>query len=57
LPPDPYLQRFVQEFTETNNGKAFFATLDKLGAFIFKISKAEEERQYIKLVLPGRREA
>ena len=33
---DPYLQRFVTEFTETNNGKAFFATLDKLGAFIFK---------------------
>jgi Ca-activated chloride channel homolog len=33
---DPYLQRFVTEFTETNNGKAFFASLDKLGAFIFK---------------------
>lgn len=33
---DPYLQRFVTEFTETNSGKAFFASLDKLGAFIFK---------------------
>ncbi len=33
---DPYLQRFVTEFTETNHGKAFFASLDKLGAFIFK---------------------
>jgi Ca-activated chloride channel homolog len=33
---DPYLQRFVYEFTETNNGKAFFASLDKLGSFIFK---------------------
>jgi Ca-activated chloride channel homolog len=33
---DPYLQRFVQEFTEMNNGKAFFASLDKLGAFVFK---------------------
>jgi len=33
---DPYLQRFVTEFTEINNGKAFFASLDKLGAFIFK---------------------
>ncbi|MEN9685747.1 MAG: hypothetical protein RLZZ28_1533, partial [Bacteroidota bacterium] len=31
---DPYLQNFVQEFTEMNNGKAFFASLDKLGAFI-----------------------
>jgi len=33
---DPYLQRFVQEFTETNAGKAFFASLDRLGAFIFR---------------------
>ena len=33
---DPYLQRFVQEFTETNNGKAFFASLDHLGSFIFR---------------------
>ncbi len=33
---DPYLQKFVTEFTEMNNGKAFFASLDKLGAFIFK---------------------
>lgn len=33
---DPYLQRFVQEFTEMNHGKAYFASLDKLGAFIFK---------------------
>ena len=33
---DPYLQQFVQEFTEMNNGKAFFASLDKLGSFIFR---------------------
>jgi Ca-activated chloride channel homolog len=33
---DPYLQRFVTEFTATNNGKAFFAGLDKLGSFVFK---------------------
>ncbi len=33
---DPYLQRFVTEFTETNQGKAFFASLDHLGAFLFK---------------------
>jgi Ca-activated chloride channel homolog len=33
---DPYLQSFVNEFTETNNGKAFFAGLDRLGSFIFK---------------------
>ncbi|MFM1757356.1 MAG: hypothetical protein RL621_2353, partial [Bacteroidota bacterium] len=28
-------QNFVQEFTEMNNGKAFYASLDKLGAFLF----------------------
>ncbi len=33
---DPYLQKFVQEFTENNNGKAFFASLDNLGSFIFR---------------------
>ncbi|MEZ5034180.1 MAG: VWA domain-containing protein [Chitinophagaceae bacterium] len=33
---DPYLQKFIQEFTETNQGKAFFASLDNLGTFIFK---------------------
>ncbi len=33
---DPYLQRFVTEFTATNSGKAFFAGLDKLGSFVFK---------------------
>lgn len=33
---DPYLQRFVNEFTECNQGKAFFASLDRLGSFIFK---------------------
>ena len=33
---DPYLQKFVTEFTETNNGKAFFSSLDNLGEFIFK---------------------
>jgi uncharacterized protein with von Willebrand factor type A (vWA) domain len=33
---DPYLQSFVVEFSVTNQGKAFFASLDKLGAFIFK---------------------
>ena len=33
---DPYLQNFVDEFTKTNNGKAFFASLDNLGSFLFK---------------------
>ena len=41
---DPYLQKFVQEFTEMNNGKAFFASLDKLGAFIFKDFESGKRR-------------
>lgn len=33
---DPYLQKFVREFTEVNNGKAFYSSLDGLGNFIFE---------------------
>ncbi|QJB32319.1 VWA domain-containing protein [Chitinophaga oryzae] len=32
---DPWLQKFVQEFTETNSGKAFFSGTDNLGQFLF----------------------
>lgn len=32
---DPWLQHFVQEFTEINQGKAFFSSLDNLGQFVF----------------------
>lgn len=33
---DPWLQRFVEEFTEINNGRAFFTSLQGLGDFIFR---------------------
>ncbi len=33
---DPYLQRFVHEFTETNGGRAFYTSLDGLGEYIFE---------------------
>lgn len=33
---DPYLQKFVEDFTEANNGKAFYAGLEGLGDFIFR---------------------
>jgi len=33
---DPYLQQFVQEFTQANKGKAFFTGLKGLGEFIFQ---------------------
>ena len=32
---DPYLQEFVEEFTEANKGKAFYSGLQGLGNFIF----------------------
>ncbi len=32
---DPWLQQFVREFTQINNGKAFFSGLDRLGQFVF----------------------
>ncbi|PZF73796.1 vWA domain-containing protein [Taibaiella soli] len=33
---DPYLQAFVRNFTEVNNGKAFYSSLDGLGSFVFE---------------------
>ncbi len=33
---DPYLQEFVREFTETNQGKAFYTSLKGLGEYVFE---------------------
>jgi uncharacterized protein with von Willebrand factor type A (vWA) domain len=33
---DPYLQGFVRELSETNKGRAYFASLDNLGGYIFE---------------------
>lgn len=33
---DPYLKEFVEEFTEVNNGKAFYSTLNGLGDLVFE---------------------
>ncbi len=33
---DPYLQQFVREFTKTNNGRAFYSSLNGLGEYIFE---------------------
>jgi uncharacterized protein with von Willebrand factor type A (vWA) domain len=33
---DPYLQNFVRELTEANHGRAYYASLDNLGEFIFE---------------------
>ncbi len=32
---DPWLVRFVDQFTRANNGKAFYSGLDGLGSFVF----------------------
>jgi Ca-activated chloride channel homolog len=33
---DPYLQAFVREFTQINNGRAFYSSLNGLGEFMFE---------------------
>ena len=33
---DPYLQRFVAEFTKTNAGRAFYSSLDGLGQYVYE---------------------
>jgi Ca-activated chloride channel family protein len=33
---DPFLQRFVHDFTETNGGRAFYTSLTGLGEYIFE---------------------
>ncbi len=42
---DPYLIRFVEQFTKANAGKAFYANLDGLGAFVFKDYKENKGRR------------
>ncbi len=41
---DPYLQKFVQQFTEANNGKAFYTSLEGLGNFIFEDFERNKKR-------------
>ncbi len=42
---DPYLQQFVREFTETNQGKAFYSGLQNLGEFIFEDYESNRRRR------------
>ncbi len=43
---DPYLVRFVDQFTRANNGKAFYSSLDGLGEFIFRDYKNNKSRRH-----------
>jgi uncharacterized protein with von Willebrand factor type A (vWA) domain len=42
---DPYLQRFVQEFTKVNNGKAFYSGLQGLGEYVFEDYEKNRRRR------------
>ena len=43
---DPYLVNFVEQFTKTNNGKAFFSGLSGLGEFVFRDYKNNKRKRY-----------
>jgi uncharacterized protein with von Willebrand factor type A (vWA) domain len=43
---DPYLREFVHEFTEANNGKAFYTSLQGLGEYIFEDFERNKKRSY-----------
>lgn len=42
---DPYLVRFVDQFTKANNGKAFYSSLQGLGEFIFMDYKNNKRKR------------
>ena len=42
---DPYLQNFVEEFTEANNGKAFYTSLKGLGEYLFEDFERNKKRK------------
>ncbi len=43
---DPYLVRFVDQFTKANNGKAFYSSLKGLGEFIFQDYKNNKSKRH-----------
>lgn len=42
---DPYLQEFVEEFTQANHGKAFYTSLNGLGDYIFEDFERNKKRK------------
>jgi len=43
---DPYLVRFVDQFTKANNGKAFYSSLQGLGEFVFQDYKNNKRKRH-----------
>jgi Ca-activated chloride channel family protein len=43
---DPYLKQFVQEFTEVNNGNAYYSSLKGLGHLVFEDYKRNRRKNF-----------
>lgn len=43
---DPYLKQFVQEFTKTNNGNAYYSSLKGLGHLIFEDYRKNRRKKF-----------
>lgn len=43
---DPYLKEFMQEFTKTNNGNAYYSSLKGLGHLIFEDYKRNRRKRF-----------
>ena len=43
---DPYLQRFIKQFTAANQGKAFYTGLDGLGEMIFEDYEKNRKKRF-----------
>lgn len=43
---DPYLKRFVREFTQTNNGNAYYSSLRGLGDLVFEDYRRNRRKQF-----------
>ena len=43
---DPYLKQFVQEFTQINNGNAYYSSLQGLGHLIFEDYKNNRRKNF-----------
>jgi uncharacterized protein with von Willebrand factor type A (vWA) domain len=43
---DPYLKQFVQEFTEVNNGNAYYSDLKGLGNLIFEDYRRNRRKNF-----------
>jgi uncharacterized protein with von Willebrand factor type A (vWA) domain len=41
---DPYLVRFIEAFTQANNGKAFYSNLEGLGSFVLERYKNRKRK-------------